>query len=69
MLSQLFSNILITEIQYNWFALYDILQMSKTPRWNQYSRTVKHSTGNVVNNIVITVKGARWAMQLVGDHS
>ena len=30
-------------------------------------RHVKHSVGNPVNNIVITLHGARWALQVSGE--
>ena len=29
-------------------------------------RDVKYSTGNVVNNIVITMSGARWILEISG---
>lgn len=32
-------------------------------------RDVKYSTGNTVNNIVITIFSARWVMEISGEHS
>lgn len=38
--------------------------------WLQNShRDVDYSVGNIVNNIVITTCGARWALETPGDHS
>ena len=34
---------------------------------NQYGN-VKHSMGNIVNSIVITMCGARWLLDLWGHH-
>ena len=31
-------------------------------------RDVKHSTGNTVNNIVVTMYGARWVLEISGDY-
>ena len=30
-------------------------------------RIVKYSIGNVVNNVVMTVHGARWVLDLLGE--
>ena len=36
-------------------------------RWLQDSHgDVKHGIGNIVNNIVITVCGARWELKILG---
>ena len=32
-------------------------------------RDVKYSTGNIVNNIVITMYGNIWILEISGDHS
>ena len=41
--------------------------LRSTNWWLQNSpRDVKLSTGNVVNNIVITMCGARWALEISG---
>ena len=31
-------------------------------------RDVKYNIGNIVSNVVITMYGARWVLDLVGDH-
>ena len=31
-------------------------------------RDVKYSTGNIINDIVITMYGARWVLELSKDH-
>ena len=32
------------------------------------SQGCKYSTGNIVNNIVITTYGARWVLEISGEH-
>ena len=37
--------------------------------WNKNSHgNVKYNIGTIVSNIVITMYGARWVLDLVGDH-
>ena len=37
-------------------------------RWSQNSRRdVKHSAGNTVSDVVVTVCGARWALEISGS--
>ena len=31
-------------------------------------RDVEYSAGNIVSNVVITLYGASWALDLLGDH-
>ena len=31
-------------------------------------RNIKYSAGTIVNNVVITMYGARWALELSEDH-
>ena len=52
------------------WAGYKSLKGLESTNWQLQNghRDVKYSTGNIVDNIVITVYGARWLLNLRGYH-
>ena len=44
------------------------LKTCTNSRLYKQSRDVKYNIGNIVSNVVITMYGARWVLDLVGDH-